>query len=302
MNPVPSIPRWMIAISGAVVFPAVILHSTCIAVMGPGTWGSGLEEALPPFRKPTDTVEQYRQEFAADDTERKAAVGSEELPSEVSITGDILWRDHSENRAILLTEEKYAGAGRQHLYMVVDGQLTEVPIPPSHLVVRPRWAGDRIIYERWNPWAIPPAQKLRRYVASWLDPSLRPEAALYGSESDPGNWRFLMPGHSVSLAPDRSRAALLRSGALLAGYYSVHVWQMDSLEAPVVVSLREHGDRATKSFSLSWSRDSAALHIVGRTSGFERRGSVRGGGDEGVAVDLIYLVTDGTLYDLNSEG
>lgn len=293
--------RWVLAISAAVVFPALILHTTCIAVLGPGTWGSGMEETLPEFSKPAPGVEQYRQEFAGSETGQVFPDEPPTLPEYAGILGEIRWTSRTQNRTILLTEEILGDSRRQHLYVIVDETFSEIPIPRTHIVVRPQWAGDRIIYERWNPWAIPPVQKLRRYVAGWLDTSLRPEAALYGSVPESGQWQFLMPGHSLAVAPDGRRAALLRSGALLAGYYSIHVWETDTLEARAVVSLREHAGEATNSFSLRWSNDSAALRIFGRTGGFARRSS-RGSGTDGISLDLIYFVPDGTIYDLNSAG
>ena len=294
--------RWILAVSTAVLFPALILHTTCVAVMGPGTWGSGIEEALPPFKRPTPPIERYQQEFA-----RTAAATSEadhSLPqdAESGIVGTVRWIDRSGDRRVFLTEEPSGGATRQRLYVLEGDKLREAPIPAGHIVARPKWAGQRIIYERWNPWAIPALHKLRRYVASWNDPSLRPEVSLYGSQADFTDWRHLMPGHSLAVAPDGQNAALLRSGALLAGYYSIHVWRMDTTDAPVVFSLREHGDRATKSFSMSWSADSSALRIYGRTGGFERRGPRDGGGPDGIAFDLLYLLADQSVYDLSVEG
>ena len=293
--------RWIFAISAAVVFPALILHTTCIAVMGPGTWGSGMEEALPEFSRPTAAVEKYQEEFAG--IEAGTLIGAKPaiMPKDAGILGEIRWSSRSGNRRVLLTEEIRGSSRRQHLYASEDGRYSEIPIPPTHLVVRPKWAGDRIIYERWNPWAVPPVQKLRRYVASWIDASLRPEASLYGSDAAFERWQYLMPGHSLALAPNGRRAALLRSGALLAGYYSIHVWQVDTPETRVVISLREHSNEATRSFALQWSTDSAALRIFGRTGGFERRSS-RQGGKDGIPLDLVYLVTDETIYDLNFAG
>lgn len=293
--------RWVLAISAAVVFPALILHTTCIAVLGPGTWGSGMEETLPEFSKPTPAVEQYRQEFAGSEAGQVVDDEPATIPADAEILGELRWSTRSENRAILLTEEIQGDSRRQHLYVQVGGRYSEIPIPSTHIVVRPQWAGDRIIYERWNPWAVPPVQKLRRYVASWVDTSLRPEASLYGLDPELVQWRFLMPGHSLAVAPDGRRAALLRSGALLAGYYSIHVWEIDTFETRAVVSVREHATESTESFSLQWSNDSAALRIFGRTGGFERRSS-RESGEDGTPLDLVYLVSDGKIYDLNSAG
>ncbi len=223
-----------------------------------------------------------------------------DLTTSSELVGRVVWRHTGGERSAFLTEETMGAARRQRLYTVQQGELGEVHIQRGHIVVRPKWVGDRLIYERWNPWAIPPLQKLRRYVASWVDPSLRPEVALYESDRNVEEWRFLMPGHSLAVAPDGRQTAFLRSGALLAGYFSIHTWRVGSAAAPVVISLREHADKATKSFVLQWSRDSLALRMYGKTAGFERRASQTSGTD-GTPVDLLYLVSTQALYDLTMQ-
>lgn len=290
--------KWPLAILAAVAFPALVLHGTCVSVLGPGTWGSGLVETPPDLKAPTPAVEAYRQEFQAD--ARITETGEEAMASQTpaGLTGSIVWTHAWDDRVLYLTEG--AEPSRRRLY-VADTSSTprEVALPSGHLVAHPQWTADGIVYVRWNPWAVPPASKLRRYVASWFDPSLRPEASLYGDSSDTGDWRFLMPGHSLAVSPDGRRAALLRSGALLAGYYSVHVWQIGSSDAPAIVSLREHGSGATKSFQIRWSADSSALHLQGRTGGFDRRSSRGGTDSDGISINLLYMINDETVYDLN---
>lgn len=291
--------RWVLAVSTAVLFPALILHTTCVAVMGPGTWGSGVVEALPDFREPTAIVEQYRKEFLSATTEADPSARRTPPPPDGSgILGEIRWAHHSADRAVYLTEDVRGATRTSRIYVAGNGRYREIPVPPEHVVARPQWVGDRIVYERWNPWALPPVAKLQRYVSGFADPSLRPEASLYGSDSEVREWYYLMPGHSLKVAPGGRRAALLRSGALLAGYYSIHVWDTRSEDTSVVVSLREHAGNAAKSFSLSWSADSNALRIAGSTDGFDRRSPRAQDGRGGVDLDLLYLVPEGTVYDL----
>ncbi len=290
--------KWPLAILAAVVFPALVLHGTCVSVLGPGTWGSGLVETPPDFKAPTPAVETYRQEFQANP--RIAETGAEATVSQTpaGLTGSVVWTHAWEDRVLYLTEG--AGTSSRRLYVSdTNSAPREVALPSAHLVAHPQWTADGIVYVRWNPWAVSPASKLRRYVASWFDPSLRPEASLYGDSSDTGDWRFLMPGHSLAVSPDGRRAALLRSGALLAGYYSVHVWQIGSSDAPAIVSLREHGSNATKSFQLRWSADSSALHLQGRTGGFDRRSSRGSTESDSISANLLYMINDATVYDLN---
>lgn len=290
--------KWPLAILAAVVFPALVLHGTCVSVLGPGTWGSGLVETLPEFRTPTAAVEAYRQEFQAEP--RIAETGAQASGSQTpaGMTGSVVWTHAWDDRVLYLTEGHERP--RRRLYVSdTNSTLSEVALPNGHLVARPQWTAGGIVYVRWNPWAVPPTSKLRRYVASWFDPSLRPESSLYGNASGSGDWRFLMPGHSLTVSSDGRRAALLRSGALLAGYYSVHVWRIGSADAPAIVSLREHGSDATRSFRIRWSADSSALHLEGRTGGFDRRSSHGGANSEGVFINLLYMVNDAAVYDLN---
>ena len=290
--------KWPLAILAAVVFPVLALHSTCVAVLGPGTWGSGLVETLPEFKAPSAEVQAYRREFQvqAQVPDTSGDIPSPSAPS--GISGEVTWMHRMNGQALYLT----AGPeqSRQRLYVSdANHSVREVSIPNGHLVARPHLTTDGIIYVRWNPWAVPPASKLRRYVASWFDASLRPEASLYGTTSGSDGWHALMPGHSLTLSPDGSRAAILRSGALLAGYYSIHVWDIGSSEAPSILSLREHDDNASRSFRMRWSSDSLALHIQGTTGGFDRRSSHGVSESDGIPIDLLYMVNDMNVYDLN---
>ena len=79
---------------------------------------------------------------------------------------------------------------------------------------------------------------------------------------------------------------------MAAGYYSVHLWSDDGVEPPALLSLREAAAGSGRSFRLRWTADSAAVRIVGRTGGFERRKR------EPRDFNLIYLLDNGALYDL----
>ena len=52
------------AILTAVLFPTLVLHGTCIAVMGPGTWGAGVEELVPEVKPPTEQITAYIEELS----------------------------------------------------------------------------------------------------------------------------------------------------------------------------------------------------------------------------------------------
>lgn len=293
--------KWILAVLAAVLVPALALHGTCIAVMGPGTWGSGVAEVAPEFQPPTDEAMRYAEALEPTLDSGGTPQADFVLPGAAALQGSAVWVDRAGGRTVILTEDSAAKPGSQRLYVAAKGDVRELALPRDHVVSRPQWVGDRIVYERWNPWAIPPLKKLGRYLASWTDRTLRPEVALYGSADEDGRWDFLMPGHSLSIAPDGRRAALLRSGALLAGYYSIHVWRLGADEAPAILSLREHGELGPRSFSLRWSPDSAALRIAGKTAGFGRRQSQTGAGADGLDVDVLYLAADQALYDLRAK-
>ena len=58
--------RWIWAVLFVVLFPLFATHFSCIAVLGPGTWGSGLEEKLPSIvpGNSNPRVAGYAKEFA----------------------------------------------------------------------------------------------------------------------------------------------------------------------------------------------------------------------------------------------
>jgi hypothetical protein len=62
--------RGLFAVLLAVLFPALAIHVSCVAVLGPGTWGSGMEEKVPELRPAASNpaVEPYAREFRASET------------------------------------------------------------------------------------------------------------------------------------------------------------------------------------------------------------------------------------------
>ena len=294
--------RWVYAVLTAVLFPAVVFHGTCIAVLGPGTWGSGMEEMLPEFHKPTPELRQLGVASGAAALAAPSGLDEGESTHRADLPGRVLWVSGDGSRSVYLTEDDGPEHDRQRLFADSGDGVLEIELPKGFIAARPQWVGSRIVAECWNPWAIPAVGKLTRYLASWADPTLRPEVSIYEAEDTFGDWRFLMPGHTVTVAPDGKHAGLLRSGALLAGYYSIHVWEVETGDAPAILSLREHAGRGAQSFSFRWSEDSSAFQIRGRTDGFDRRSSQRGAGPDGIAINLLYVLGDQKLYDLGPEG
>lgn len=284
--------RWLLAVAAAVVFPAAAFHASCIAVMGPGTWGSGMQEAYPPRLPPSERILRYADELAASAQADQPETIDGDLPRPDSLAGEIRQFHRAAGRTVILTAEGRSRPERRHLYLSENSRTVEIPLPAGCAAAGPRFVRGRVVIECWNPWALPALRKLGRYVASWTDRAKRPEASLYAYDPEAGEWRFVMPGHTLVPAPDGRRAALLRSGAMAAGYYSVHLWSDDDAAPPPLLSLREAEDASGRSFRLRWTADSAAVQIVGRTAGFERRKR------EPRSFNLLYSLDDGALYDL----
>lgn len=291
--------RWILAVLLAVLFPALAIHVSCVATIGPGSWGSGMEEKLPKLlpASANPAVAQYTREFGGG-SPQGAGPGPPEV--ENSLPGKVFWTDHlaSANLAVIATHEGQTWVEKQHFYLWQgEGQgIRELHLAPAMILEQPallkRGGGAFIVVARWLPWNVPPLEKLSRYLRSYWDPALRPETSLYLYPLPSGPLEYWGPGHTLKPSPDRRRAILLRSGALRAGYYSVHLWDFEQDRLTTILSLREADPGSGRSFDYDWSADSRAVHITGATGGFQRRrGQPR-------SLDLIYLVGDEALYDL----
>ena len=58
--------RWIFAVLLALLFPALAIHASCVAVLGPGNWGSGMEEHIPEILTDQShpALDGYRSEFS----------------------------------------------------------------------------------------------------------------------------------------------------------------------------------------------------------------------------------------------
>lgn len=296
--------RWIFALLLAILFPAAAFHFSCVAVMGPGTWGAGIEEKLPKFvaADSNPALARYAEEFQS----RPIAESDwPELPDGMQgIAGQPFFADQEEasDTWVIATHGGRRWIDSQRLF-VAQGEppavSNEIEIPAGWTIERPsilRKSGSPILaIGRWNTWSLPALAKLGRYFRSYRDPELRPEHSIYLYDLDAAEWSYFGPGHSLTVAPDHRKAALLRSGALSAGYYSVHVWDVVSGELTTVLSLRDVDEGSGRSFELRWSADSQALRIAGATGGFERRKL------NSQTINLIYLLSNRTVYEVSSE-
>jgi hypothetical protein len=297
--PPPKNRRWIFAILVATVFPAIAVHVSCVAALGPGTWGSGLEEKLPEILPLSSNAQAqaYAREFSQR-VEQGVEPALPEAPgSEAPWKGKTVWTDAHQGSWVILTHMGENWTLGQHLYLWNESSrnLEEIPRPAGWIVENPAWierAGHAaVVYGRWNSWALSPAGKLGRYARSWFDSQLRPEFSLYIYDPSSKVTHYAGPGHVLEVSPDRRHAVMLRSGALGAGYYSVHVWEFASNQVQTVLSLREIDEGSGRSFGHRWSLDSRAVEIKGTTGGFERRKP------KPRHFNLIYLLDGQQVYE-----
>ncbi len=286
--------RWIPALLTAVLFPALVLHTTCVAVLGPGTWGAGVVELEPELQAPTDKARSYQEEF-----ENAASEPAETEKPELETPGRVVWTSVRGDRTAYHVMPQEGTDGPTQIVLRDTAGTREIPLPAGFVATRPQLFGSQLVCERWLPWAVPAGEKVARYVASWTDPTLRPEVAIYAFDEAKSSWDYVIPGHTLTTAPDGRRASLLRSGALLAGYYSLHIWSRDSGDAEALFSLREAGELGTGSFTFRWSSDSNALHIGGHTAGLQRRSSQKTLEKDAIALNLLYVADEDQVYDLD---
>ncbi len=303
--------RWIFTILLAVLFPAIAFHVSCVAALGPGSWGSGLEEKLPRIVPASSNpralgyASQLRDQMAGADDKPSLPAGLTGISGEVS-RSDHLTQDHMNEQGlwVIQTHDGDHWPDRQHLYLWRQAsdlrpqgatQLEELDVPSDRIIDHPLFAktgdGTVLVYGWWNSWALSPAGKLGRYVRSWLEPTLRPEYSFFVYDLQTKTHRYWGPGHTLVVSPDRTRGALLRSGALRLGYCSLHVWDFTTGAVETVLSLREADPGSGRSFDYRWSNDSQALFITGETGGFERRKPGRR------AINLIHLPGDPLIYE-----
>ena len=302
--PKPSNKRWVLALLMAVVFPALAVHLSCVAVLGPGSWGSEVEEKVPQLlpAQSSQEVLDYVEEFSRDAPDKPKPP---EFPAGAAPwQGKIFSSDHDE-RDDLWVVATYTGdrwTDQQHVYLWTPGTnaVEELDIARDKIVRRPvvLRGGERqvLLYERWKSWAVPAAAKIGRYLRSYLDATLRPEFTLHAYELDTGKESYVGPGHSLLAAPNRRRVVFLRSGALGVGFYSVHVWNLENDRTETVVSLAEVDPGSGRAFDYRWSADSKALLITGSAGGFARRKH------DPQRVRMIYVVETALLYDASGTG
>ena len=266
----PSNRRWVLALLMAVVFPALAIHLSCVAVLGPGSWGSEVEEKVPEFLpvQSNQEVLGYVEEFSHDEPDKPKP--PEPPEGETPWQGKVFWTDHDEgdDTWIIATHNGKRWTDQQHVYLwtPATNAVEELDIAGGIVVVSPvalrRGGRHLVVYQRWHSWAVPAAAKVGRYLRSHLDETLRPEFTLHTYAVKTGETSYVGPGHTLVASPNRRRAVFLRSGALGAGFYSVHVWNLENDRIETVVSLGGSGSglRQVVRLPLVSGLESAADH------------------------------------------
>ena len=293
--------KWIWAVLLAVLFPLFAVHFSCVAVLGPGTWGSGLDEKEPTIvpAQARPEVSGYIQEFVGRPRQFGAPA---ELPDAAGpFPGRAVYADslEPENLWVVQTHDGERWVDEQHVFLWhgQSAQREEINITNGMLVKNPVLVRHRgrvmVVFGRWDTWYLPTGRKLTRYLSSLSDETLRPEYSLYLYDLDEKRSTYWGPGHTLVASPDRRRALFLRSGAMGGSYYSLHLWDLDTDQVETIVSLRESDPGSGRSFEYRWSKDSRAVELFGRTAGFERRRP------EARDLNLIYVIGDTNLYDVS---
>jgi len=296
--------RWLPAVLLVIFFPFAAVHFSCIAVLGPGSWGSGVEEKTPDLLAAAGEPEllQYIDEFAAGEPERPGWKGDSSGFEGAVVFSDHLADsdDHEENDPWVIQTARVGGNSTldQRLYLLPPGgdHFQELDIPREMIVDRPTLLRNGssvvLVFGRWNSWGIPALHKISRYLRSYLDSSLLPEYSLYVHDVSAGTTRYQGPGGALKPSPDRRKAAFLRSGSRGTSLHSIHVWDLETGKTETVLSLTEADPGSGASFDYRWSGDSRALRISGGAGGFVARSA------EPRELNLIYLLAEKAIYSV----
>ncbi len=298
--------RWIWAVFFVTVFPVSAVHFSCVAVLGPGSWGSGVEEKEPLMeaaRERPDVVPYIEQWEAARNAEQAAEASPLAWAVELlgDREGDIVWADRTNEYGdtVVLTASGKNWTEQQRLYLSTGSEagLREVEIPAEMILRRPTFLKNggptQLIVGRWNSWAVSPTRKLSRYRKSWFDPSLRPENSLFAYDDKTGAFEMLGPGGGLKPSPDRTKAVIVRSGALGTTLHSLHVWEPGSGAIETIASLSEADPGSGRSFDYGWSADSKAVFIWGSAGGFRARAQDRR------ELRWIYLAAEKKLFSID---
>ena len=299
--------RWIWVVLFVTVFPVIAIHLSCIAILGPGSWGSGVETKIPTVHTIRDRVDliAYSEEWK---TIRDSIKNKKNEPlawvndvTDIQIS-DAVAADRIEatGQVMVLTESGENAGINQKLYLSDkrNPPTRQIDVPREIILQQPTFLVKNeevlIIVGRWNSWAISPVNKLKRYWESWWDPTLRPEYWLYEYDRTAKVFKALVPGGGLRVSPDRSMAIIVRSGAAGTTLNSLHIWKPTSDEIQTIASLSEADPGRGHSFNYGWSADSKAVFVWGVAGGFQARTH------EARTLRWIYLVEEQKIFSIES--
>jgi hypothetical protein len=148
-----------------------------------------------------------------------------------------------------------------------SGALIPLTLAPGTRQGRPLLvgeAGDRaVLTERWEPWPNDLPGILSRTLRDRGEPArLAEDALVLVDPDDSTSFRYLTPGASAVVSPDRTMVSFVRSRGS-SGSHSLHIWHVQEDRVDDLLSMKECDPGSGVSFSLRWSPDSRWLVLEG---------------------------------------
>ena len=117
--------RWIWAVLFVTVIPIVAVHVSCVAILGPGSWGSGVEEKMPAiqsiYEKPALSTYLKEWEHLSNTTEE---MPTNIAPWAIEILGDL--------KEELVSADRIKATGRAAMLTTSSNAHPEVVQPVLH--------------------------------------------------------------------------------------------------------------------------------------------------------------------------
>ena len=297
--------RWIWVVLFVTIFPVAVTHLSCVAILGPGSWGSGVETKRPIVHTALGRADliTYSEEWktisnSTNNKKEKTLVWANDTidaQADNAIAADRI--EETGHVMVLTRSEKKSGTG-QKLYLSdgLGSSIRQINIPQGMILQQPTFllkgAEVLVVVGRWNSWSISPTNKLKRYWRSWWNPTLRPEYFLYEYNRTAKTFKALTPGGGLKASPDRSMAVIIRSGAAGTTLNSLHVWKPSSGEIQTIASLSESDPVRGHLFNYAWSSDSKAVFVWGTAGGFLARTH------KARTLRWIYLIAEQKIFSI----
>jgi hypothetical protein len=131
------------------------------------------------------------------------------------------------------------------------------------------------------------------FILAHAREGFRGSGNLYTLALGTGELKNISSGYALLLSPDRSAAVFRRSNRK--GFHTLFLLHIDDMSIEPIVSIWEEDPGSGSSWFWQWSKDSKALNIYGRTSGFSRRSGLFSSARD---FNLIFVVKDRKMYSI----